>query len=140
MLTRKEEGMQEKLICALLFGEAETEKEVEQIARSYQDCPYVSFMATKGRKLFATFFLPRRQRWWITYVEQKPGETFGLKKAKVTIVDHVQYPRQLRMRLPRKPQKSSPCGANCGTCPAYEKCVCCPATTFYKHTPQNRVS
>lgn len=132
--------MKEKLICALLFGEADTENEAKRIAGCYENCPYVTFMATKERQLFATFFLPRRQRWWIEYVEKNPRTTFGLDKAKVTIVDDVQYPKQLKMRLPKKPQQSSPCGANCGTCPAYEKCLCCPATTFYKHQKQKRVS
>lgn len=103
--------MKEKLICALLFGEAEAEKTAKHIARCYEDCPYVSLMATKGRQLFATFFLPRRQIWWIEYVEKKPRTTFRLKKAKVTIVDDVQYPKELKMRLAKKPQNSSPCGA-----------------------------
>jgi len=126
--------MEEKLICALLFGEAETEEKAKQIAKSYQNCPYINLMVTKQNQLFATFFLPEKQRWWIEYVEKKPTETFGLKKAEVTIVDDVQYPEQLRMRLPKEPQKISPCGADCGICPAYEKCLCCPATIFYKHT------
>jgi hypothetical protein len=129
---KKEEKMEEKLICALLFGEATTEKRIKQIAESYQNCSYVSLMATKENQLFATLFLPEKQRWWIEYIEKKPRETFRLEKAKVTIADNVNYPRQLKMRLPEKPQKISPCGANCETCTAYEKCLCCPATIFYK--------
>lgn len=125
--------MEEKLICALLVGEAETEEKAKQIARSYENCPYIKLIATKENQLFATFFLPKRQRWWIEYVEKKPRETFGLKKAEVTIVDAVQYPRKLKMGLPEKPQQISPCGSNCAICPAYEKCLGCPATIFYKH-------
>jgi len=128
-----EKGMEEKLICALLFGEAETGKKAEQIAESYENCPYIHLMATKGNQLFATFFLPEKQRWWIEYVEKKPRQTFGLEKAKVTFASNVQYPRQLKMRLPEKPQETSPCGSNCRTCPAYNRCLCCPATTFYKN-------
>lgn len=132
--------MEENLICALLVGEAETQKKAEHIARSYENCPYINLIATKENQLFATFFLPERQRWWIEYVERKPRETFGLEKAKVTIVDGVQYPKQLKMRLRRKSRKISPCGTNCRTCPAYEKCLGCPATIFYKHAQHNKVS
>jgi hypothetical protein len=127
--------MKEKLICALLFGEAENDKQAKQIANSYQNCPYIDLMATKKNQVFATFFLPEKQRWWIEYIEKKPIETFGLMKAKVTFVDDVQYPKKLKMRLPKKPLKISPCKANCETCSAYEswnKCLGCPATIVYK--------
>ncbi len=131
--------MKERLICALLVGEAETEKKVKQIAGTYEKCPYINLMATKENRLFATFFLPSEQRWWIEYLEKKPRETFGFEKAKVIIVDEVQYPTQLNMRLPEKPQKISPCGANCKTCPAYEKCLGCPATIFYKPSQHEEI-
>jgi hypothetical protein len=50
--------MEEKLICALLFGEAETEKIANDIARSLQNCPYIYFITTKEKQVFAVFFLP----------------------------------------------------------------------------------
>ena len=132
--------MEEKLICALLVGKAKTQKKAEHIARSYENCPYINLMATRENQLFATFFLPEKQRWWIEYTEEMPRETFGFEKAKVTIMGEVQYPKQLKMRLPKEPKKFSPCGANCGTCPSYEKCLGCPATIFYKLAQHNRVS
>jgi len=127
--------MTEKLICALLFGEAEEKSKAEKIATSYKNCPYTDFMATRGKELFATLFLPAGQRWWIEYVEKKPKETFGLDKAKVTFVDVVHHPKTLRMRLPKKKGKISPCGADCGSDPLYEKgrCPGCPATAYYRH-------
>ena len=129
--------MKEKLMCALLFGEAETEKKAKHIAKSYENCPYINLIATKENQLFATFFLPEKQRWWIEYIEKKPRETFGMEKARVTMVDTVQHPKQLKIRLPKKLQKFSPCGSNCGICPAYEKCLGCPATILYKRAPYN---
>ena len=136
-LRRNSEGKQTKegLICALLAGEADTEEKAEGIAKTYGSCPYVSLMATKENKLFATFFLPEKQRWWIEYAGRKPRKTFGLEKADVTIVDEVQYPKEVKQKLPKIPQKTSPCGANCGNCPAYEKCLGCPATVFHKRSP-----
>lgn len=125
--------MKEKLACALFFGEAKTDDKAEKIAISYRNCPYIHLMATKKKKVFATFFLPEKQRWWIEYVEKSPKTTFGLEKAKVTFVDQVQHPQHQSMRLPEKAQESSPCGATCGTCSANDRCLCCPATIFYKH-------
>lgn len=124
----------EKLICALLLGEAEGKARAGKIAKSYRNCPYIDFIGTREKELFATFFLPEEQRWWIEYVEKNPRETFGLEKAKVTFIDLVHYPNTLRMRLPKKKGKISPCGADCGSDPVYSqgKCLGCPATVFYK--------
>lgn len=125
--------MEGELICALLFGEAETREKAEQIAKRYKNCPYISFMATRENQLFATFFLPQSQRSWIEYVEKKPRETLRLEGAKVTIVDHVHYSEQSKMQLQKRPLEISPCGTRRGTCPTYQKCLGCPATLFYKH-------
>jgi len=130
--------MEEKLICALLNGEAKDKEKAKHIAESYKNCPYINFMATKENLFFATFFLPEKQRWWIEYIEEKPKETFGLEKAKVIIVNDVEYPKRLKMRLSKKPRTISPCGTNCKTCPSYEKCLCCPATIFYKHAQRDK--
>jgi len=132
--------MEGELICALLFGEAETREKAQQIANHYKNCPYISFMGTKENQIFAAFFLPERQRWWIEYVEKKPRETFRLESAKVTIVDHAHHPEQLKMRLPEDPLSISPCGSNCGTSPACERCLGCPARVFYKQAEHSRVS
>jgi len=128
----------EKLICALIFGEAKTSKKAEQIATSYyKNCPYTKFVATRGNQLFAALFLPQEHSWWIEYVEKNPKNTVGLEKAKVTITDNVYYPKTLKMRIPKKPQDISPCGSNCKNCPLYGKCPGCPATIFYKHSSRD---
>ena len=128
----------QKLTCAFLLGEAKGNAAARKIAESYRNCPYVYFMATREKELFAAFFLPEEQRWWIEYVEKKPRETFGLEKAKVTFMDIVNYPNKLRMRLPKRKGKISPCGSDCGSDPLYEKgrCLGCPATVYYKHKHQ----
>ena len=125
---------EEKLICVLLLGEADTKERVRYLAESYRNCPYINFMATKENQLFATYFLPERQKWWIKTIEEKPKETIGLEKAKVTIVEYVDYPEQMKMRLPKKLKNISPCGSKCETCPIYERCSGCPATIFFKRS------
>lgn len=124
--------IEENLICAILFGEAETENLAKEIASSYKNCPYVNLMTTSGKELYAIFFLPVRQKWWIEYIEEKPQETFKLTKAKVKFLNLVYYPKKLHLRIPQTLKKISPCGSNCDECPSSYKCTCCPATFFYK--------
>lgn len=124
--------MGEPLICAILSGKTEKAEHAENAARHFIACPYVYFMATHGAEVHAALFLPAQQRWWIEYVEKDPQGTFGLQTARVTFVDHIQYPARLTMRMPKTPQQTAPCGASCATCEAYDKCLGCPATRFYK--------
>jgi hypothetical protein len=124
--------LSEPLICALLSGKAEKAEYAEKAARHFMTCPYVYFMATHGAEVHATLFLPTQQRWWIEYVEKDPQGTLGLKTARVTFVDSIQYPSRMAMRVPKTPQQTAPCGANCATCGAYSNCLGCPSTRFYK--------
>ena len=124
--------MEEKLICALLIGEAETSESARHLAEKYQNCPYINFSATRENQLYALYFLPVKQRWWIETIERKPKETIALEKVRVTFVSSVFYPEKLKMRLPEKPMDISPCGSNCKNCPYYGKCSSCPATIFFR--------
>ena len=124
--------MKEKLISALLIGETENSERARFLAEKYQNCPYIYFIATEENKLFAIYFLPVKQRWWIETIEKKPRDTIGLEKAEVTFVNNVYYPEKLMMRLPEKPIDISPCGSYCRNCPYYGKCSGCPATTFFR--------
>jgi len=125
--------MEEDLICALLYGETKTEQQVIEIATNYENCPYVNLMTTIKNQLYAIFFLPSTQKWWIEYIEKYPSGTFGFQKAKVTFLENIYYPKTLNLRIPKKLTEISPCGANCENCPSMAKCSCCPATIFYKN-------
>ena len=124
--------MEGKLISALFVGQAETFEGAKYLAEKYQNCPYIHFLPTKESQLFATYFLPVKQRWWIETIERKPKETIGLEKAKVTFLNDVYYPEKLKMKLSEESRDISPCGSNCASCPYYEECSGCPATTFFK--------
>ena len=124
--------MEEKLICVLLCGEGETEEITNRIAESYKECPYVNFMATKGREIYSIFFLPEKQKQWIESIEKNPQKTLGLNKDHLNFIEDLQYPERMKLRLPKKLLDISPCGANCGIYPSSEKCTCCPATVYYK--------
>lgn len=124
--------MEEKLICVLLIGEGENENITNKIAKSYENCPYVNFMAIKGSEIYSIYFLPEKQKWWIKSIEKNPQETLGLKEVQLIFVENLQYPKRMKLRLPKKLLEISPCGANCEICSSSEKCTCCPATVYYK--------
>lgn len=79
-------------------------------------------MTTVDNQLYAVFFLPRRQKWWIEYIEKHPSDTFGFKNAKITFLENVYCPKKLKLRIPEKLTNISPCGANCKKCPSKDKC------------------
>lgn len=124
--------MKDSLICILLVGETKTEERAQQIANKQKSCPYIHFIATKGSKIYATIFIPAQEKWWAEYIEESPQKTLGLQSALLTFVDRLHYPTSMQLRLPETSQKIAPCGSNCGTCPSYERCSGCPATSFYK--------
>ncbi|MFX1303383.1 MAG: hypothetical protein ACFE9X_08505 [Promethearchaeota archaeon] len=93
-------------------------------------------MATVDKHLYAIFFIPRRQKWWVEYIEKNPSKTFGFKNAKVIFLENVYYPKKLKLRIPENLTNISPCGANCKECPSMNKCSCCPASIFYKKPNQ----
>jgi hypothetical protein len=124
--------MKEKLICGIINGQAETPQKAKKIAESYKNCPYVTFLATDNSKFYAVYFLPKRQKWWINYIEKKPQKTLGLEKAEIHYPDNIQHPKTLKMRLPKKKHGIAPCGADCSKCSSNSRCLCCPATIYYK--------
>ena len=104
-----------------------------EIADAFRNCPYTYFMGTKKNRLFAVMFLTSaRAHIWTENQEKNPRAIFGLEKAKVTIVDNVRRPKEMRLHLPRVPKRKTPCGLNCANCPTYKECTGCPATIFYE--------
>ena len=89
-------------------------------------------MTTLNDQLYAIFFLPSKQKWWIEYIEKHPLETFGLKKAKIIFLENVFFPKNLKLRIPKKLTTISPCGANCNECSSIDNCSRCSATVYYK--------
>lgn len=48
----------EKLIPVVLEGETKSIETANKIAESYQNCPYVAFMATMKNRVYIVYFLP----------------------------------------------------------------------------------
>lgn len=121
----------EKLITAILIGKAKSAEIAYKIAKSYQNCPYVAFLASEGSQIYIVYFLPEKQRWWVETIEEKPKLTLGLEKAEVIFPEKLYFPETMKMRLLNNKQVL-PCGANCSKCPAYARCLGCPSTVHYK--------
>ncbi len=125
--------MEEKLVCTMLSGQAASEREAQNIANRFRDCPYVYFIATNGNSLYAILFLAEdRAHGWTRYQKEAPDKIFGLRRAEVTLVDEVHYPKETRLRLPSTTQATTPCGLDCSKCSVYESCSGCPASSFRK--------
>jgi hypothetical protein len=121
----------ERLITASLIGKAKSAEIADKIAKSYKNCPYVAFLASEGSQIYIVYFLPKKQRWWVETIEEKPQFTLGLEKAEVVFPEKLYFPDVMKMRLLNNKQVS-PCGANCSKCPAYVRCLGCPSTVHYK--------
>ena len=125
--------MESSLVRAVLSGQTSSRERTKEIADAFRNCPYTYFMATKKNRLFAVMLLTSaRAQIWTENQKKNPRAIFGLEEAKVTIVDNVQHPKELKLRLPREPKEKTPCGLNCANCPAYKECNGCPATIFYR--------
>jgi len=122
----------ETLIPVFLEGEANSVQTANKIAESYQNCPYVAFMATKTSQVFILYFLPWKQRWWVEYIEKEPKTTLGLERAKLTFPERLFFPEKMKLHLPKNKAELSPCNSDCVKCPGYNRCLGCPATIYYK--------
>ncbi len=127
--------MKEKTICGIIIGEASSNGKAKEITNEFKDCPYVAFIAPHLNRVFAIYFVPEKQRWWLEYVEEKPKQTLGVDKTQLFIVDEVKYPEKFNLKLPKEKVRIAPCGADCQKCPLFSKCLCCPATIYYKGSP-----
>jgi len=122
----------EKLIPVIVEGKAKSIEKANKIAESYQNCPYVTFMAAVENQVHIIYFLPQKQRWWVEYIESKPQDTLGLEKVKLIFLQKLFYPPKMKMRLSKKKASISPCNSDCSKCPAYTRCLGCPSTIHYK--------
>ena len=125
-----------KLIPVLVEGIAEKEEDADKIASKFRHCPYVSFIATEGNRVFFTYSLPEEQRWWMREIEKEPKRHMGLKKVKVTYPERLYYPNEMKVRYPRRSTQASFCDPKsnfvCSSCPGYSVCLGCPGTTYFK--------
>jgi hypothetical protein len=110
---------------------AETAERTADIAERYKNCPYAHFMAAIGAKFVAVFFLPKEQRWWIEEIARRPKETLGLESAIAEPMPAPSHPQTIELRLDEIGERTA-CGSSCLECPAFDRCLRCPACTSYR--------
>lgn len=125
--------MESATICYLLQGEAGTAEGAARMAERYKNCPYAHFMAAVGAGFVAVFYLPEEQRWWIEEIAKRPKETLGLESAIAERIPAPSHPRTIELRIDRISERTA-CDSFCPECPAFDRCLRCPACTSYRGT------
>jgi len=125
--------MNKHLICGIIIAQLGSPREAQRKAMKFKDCPYLIMQAISSNKIYLTYIVPEKNRWWLKYPEDYPKEV-GFQEAKVYIGNKIIVPQKFKPRLPLIKTKIAPCGADCGKCPLRDKyrCPCCPATIHYK--------
>lgn len=75
----------------------------------------------------------KEKKWWLEYPVSSPN-VIGAKKVTLELVTNIIKPDRFEFTMPEEKSKTSPCGANCETCPLRLEyhCACCPATIYYE--------
>lgn len=125
-----------KLIPVLLTGEAKSKKEAEKVASKYMKCPYVAYAAQDGNRVYLAYLLPEEQRWWMDEIIKDPTHLF-LERIQAVYPERLFYPQNVELHLPEEKTTVFSCGphpsvADCSKCPAYQMCLGCPGTVYYK--------
>lgn len=122
-------------IFGIIIGETSSPEEAERHAEIMKNCPNLVALGTTSNTIYSVYVVPAEKEWWLIYPETNPKET-GLEKASVYIIKNVSYPKKFAPRLSEKKTETTPCGANCKTCPLREQYNCngCPSTIHYKET------
>lgn len=132
----KSNQLKRKFIPVLLMGEARNNEEAEKVASKYMNCPYVAFIAQNGNMVYFTYSLPEEQRWWMNEIIKDPSHLM-LEKVKAVYPERLFYPREMTPHLPQEKKDVFSCGPHpslmdCSKCPAYQRCLGCPGTVYYK--------
>ncbi len=125
--------MKQKTVCGFLIGEAGSAEKAEELARAFENCPYVAFIGAFDDQFVAAYFVPKKHLWWLESFRDTP-EAWGLESATLLVTNGVKvtYPGEFDLRLPQEKLEVAPCGAICKECELLARCLGCPATIYYK--------
>jgi hypothetical protein len=125
-----------KYIPVILTGEAKNRKEAEKVVSRYMKCPYVAFAAHGGNRVYLAYVLPEEQRWWMDEIIKAPTHLL-LERIQAVYPEKLFYPPNVALHLPEEKTTVFSCGqhptvADCSKCLAYQRCLGCPGTVYYK--------
>ena len=122
---------------AVIFVEAESYERLNELVKTFKDCPRLAFMSTLmgAHNLIAVMIAEDSSTLESMVVgtcsirSQK-----GIRRSEAHISETTVYPPHLPVRLTVDKSDIAPCHIPCDMCERYEndKCLACPATRFYR--------
>ena len=127
------------LQAAVVLIEIESSKAMQRLLDRFKNCPRVVhiFTAMGGFNIIAVVIAENRDTLESISVEKcSLRSSEGIRRSEFYPIGNIHYSQFLPVReyLARKGMTHTPCNVDCVTCNRYktEKCVGCPATTYYR--------
>jgi DNA-binding Lrp family transcriptional regulator len=129
------------LHAALVLIEIEGAKAMQKLLERFKECPRVVhiFTALGGYNVIALVVAENQDTLESISVEKcSLRSSEGIRRSEFYPIGNIHYSPFLPVRkyLARKGRKMTPCNVDCRPCDRYkaEKCVGCPATSYYRGT------
>lgn len=124
------------ILTAVIAMEVESSEALENLLKKFQKCPRIIkfFVTMSSYNLFALIWAEDLHSLESVTLEKCSLRAQpGIKRYEVYPVQEMHYDPFLEIKIAEK-GNTAPCGVDCGSCSRYkaEKCLGCPATTFYK--------
>jgi DNA-binding Lrp family transcriptional regulator len=108
---------------------------VEQFLKSLEGCPiYLNSFLTSGKNNLAVMLVGENIRSIMSCVDSHLRQNPLVKDMELDLIITPVRPFVIPIRPSVDKQKTTPCGADCGSCTLYasDRCLGCPATIHYK--------
>lgn len=122
---------------AVIFVEAESSERLDELVKTFKDCPRLIFMSTLmgSHNLMAIVIaedsstLESMVMGTCSLRSQK-----GIRRSEAHVSETTVYPSHLPVRLTPDRSDIAPCQIRCDICERYKNntCLACPATRFYR--------
>jgi DNA-binding Lrp family transcriptional regulator len=112
-----------------------TTNQVEGLLKSFENCPlYLNCFLTSGRHNMTCFLMGEDMKSVMSCVDTRFRQNPAIKSLECDLVMNPTKSLIVPVRPQMEKKKQSPCGKTCGTCTFYtsERCLGCPASTYYK--------
>lgn len=134
-------GEKLNLHAAVVLIEIESSNAMQRLLERFKDCPRVVniFTTLGGFNLIAIVVAEDRDTLESISVEKcSLRSSEGIRRSEFYPIGNIHYSQYLPIReyLAHKKRTTTPCNVDCRPCNRYktEKCVGCPATTYYRGT------
>jgi DNA-binding Lrp family transcriptional regulator len=108
---------------------------VEQFLKSLDECPlYLNGFLTSGKNNLTVLLIGENIRSIMSCVDSRLRQNPLVKDTEFDLIVTPIRPFIVPIRPSMDKKKTTPCGADCGSCTFYasDRCLGCPATVYYK--------